>query len=175
MNRPATFLLRHPARLIGAALLILAIALGWQAALAARSTLTGIVTAVKDGDTIEITSNGSTTTVRLKHVDCPEKGQDYSKRAKQFTSDFCYGKTVRVETTGKKDRYGRVIGVVYRTDGANLNLSLVSAGYAWHFKKYSKDRQYAKAEQEARKARRGLWASDFPVAPWDWRKLRRSR
>lgn len=142
---------------------------------AAGITLTGIVTAVKDGDTIEITSNGMTATVRLEHIDCPEKGQDFSKRAKQFTSDFCYGKPVRVETRGKKDRYGRVIGVVYRADGANLNLSLVNAGYAWHFRKYSKDRRYAQAEEAARKARRGLWASDFPIAPWDWRKMRRNR
>ena len=142
---------------------------------AAGITLTGIVTAVKDGDTIEITANGVTTTIRLEHVDCPEKGQDFGKRAKQFTSDFCYGKAVRVETRGKKDRYGRVIGVVYRADGANLNLALVNTGYAWHFRKYSKDLTYARAEEAARKARLGLWASDFPIAPWDWRKLRRSR
>jgi endonuclease YncB( thermonuclease family) len=138
-------------------------------------SLSGIVTAVKDGDTIEIISNGLTTTVRLEHIDCPEKGQDFGKRAKQFTSNFCYGKSVRVETRGQKDRYGRVIGVVYLADGANLNLALVDAGYAWHFRKYSKDRTYARAEDAARKARLGLWASDFPIAPWDWRKMHRNR
>lgn len=155
---------------------VLLLLIGWMCCFSLLAQgLSGRVTAIKDGDTIEITSGTSTTTVRLEHIDCPEKGQDFGKRAKQYTSDLCYGKYVRVESRGKKDRYGRVIGVVYLEDGVNVNLSIVAAGYAWHFKKYSSNRSYAKAEVEARKARRGLWASDFPVAPWDWRKMKRGR
>jgi len=47
---------------------------------------------------------------------------------------------------------------------------LVKAGYAWHYKQYSKDARFVPAETEARLARRGLWAVGTPVAPWDWRQ-----
>jgi len=43
-------------------------------------------------------------------------------------------------------------------------------GYAWHYKKYSTDTTYAKAEQQARLARKGLWRIDYPAAPWDFRR-----
>ncbi|HPG42173.1 MAG TPA: hypothetical protein PLI87_22500, partial [bacterium] len=47
------------------------------------------------------------------------------------------------------------------------------AGYAWHFKKYSKDEGLAALEQDARKAGKGLWADKNPIAPWEFRKLMR--
>jgi hypothetical protein len=30
-------------------------------------------------------------------------------------------------------------------------------------------------EQEAREAKKGVWADPHPLPPWEWRKLRRSR
>ncbi|CAG0912171.1 unnamed protein product, partial [Cyprideis torosa] len=42
--------------------------------------------------------------------------------------------------------------------------------YAWHYRKYSKDPNLQALEDEARKAKRGLWADPDPVAPWDWRR-----
>jgi len=35
--------------------------------------------------------------MRSNGIDCPEKGQDFGARAKQPTSDLCFGKIVRVE------------------------------------------------------------------------------
>jgi micrococcal nuclease len=47
---------------------------------------------------------------------------------------------------------------------------VVRAGRAWHFKKYSSDTTLAAAENEARAAKRGLWADEQePFAPWEWR------
>ncbi len=44
-------------------------------------------------------------------------------------------------------------------------------GLAWHDPRYApKAKEYAEAEAEARKEKRGLWSDDKPVAPWDWRK-----
>jgi hypothetical protein len=45
-----------------------------------------------------------------------------------------------------------------------INLEMVRAGFAWHYKQYSKDRQLAAAEVAAREARRGLWADKAPAA-----------
>ena len=32
--------------------------------------------------------------VRLNGIDCPERGQPFGSRAKQFTADLAFGKTV---------------------------------------------------------------------------------
>ena len=60
-----------------------------------------------------------------------------------------------------------------------MNLEQISAGLAWHYKKYQKeqtpnDRElYSEAEIEARAARLGLWHDPEPVPPWDYRKAGR--
>jgi endonuclease YncB( thermonuclease family) len=68
------------------------------------------------------------------------------------------------------DRYGRILGDVFTPDGQSLNQELVRAGYAWWFRRYSKDIVLAQLEEEARIAKRGLWADPHAVPPWEWRK-----
>ena len=64
--------------------------------------------------------------------------------------------------------------------GRDVNLELVKAGMAWHYKYYERDqspenrKQYAGAEVEARKARRGLWEMVSPTPPWDFRRSQRA-
>lgn len=126
---------------------------------------------VIDGDTITVlTQNKKQYKVRLAHIDCPEKGQAFGNQAKQFTSEFCFGKTITVLHDGKKDRNGRIIGIVLNEAGENLNQALVKAGLAWHFKKYSDQIIYSQLELNARLAGLGLWQDAHPVEPWVWRK-----
>lgn len=135
-------------------------------------TLSGKVIAVKDGDTIEILYEGKPLTIRFAHIDCPElkKRQPYANAAKQFTSDKCFGQVVMVQHNKKYDRYKRLTGVVINAKGANVNMELVKAGYAWHYKKYSSDMAYDEVEIIARQNKLGLWADSNPVPPWEWRK-----
>jgi micrococcal nuclease len=132
----------------------------------------GKVVGVKDGDTIEVLVDGRAVVVRFEHVDCPEigGGQPYGRVAKKFVSDLCFGKEVKLVSKGTKDRYGRLIAVVFTGDGVNVNLELVKNGLAWHYKKYSKNEDYAKAEILAREKRINIWSFAEPVAPWEWRK-----
>jgi endonuclease YncB( thermonuclease family) len=44
---------------------------------------------------------------------------------------------VTVRVTGK-DRYGRTLGTIILPDGKNVNEEIGRAGFAWHYKKYSK-------------------------------------
>ena len=130
------------------------------------------VVGVKDGDSIEVLdSNRQNIIVRLSHVDCPEYGQPYSAEAKRFTSDFCFNKKVVLEQTDE-DQYGRLVCEVF-VDGESLNLALVENGFAWHFDRYSDDPDFADAEKQARKAKKGLWEDKRPVPPWEWRKRKR--
>jgi endonuclease YncB( thermonuclease family) len=133
------------------------------------------VVGVKDGDTIVVLLDGNVQeTIRLAHVDCPEKKQAFGMRAKQFASNFCFGKTVKIVETARRDRSGRMIASVY-VNKQCLNQALVSNGLAWHFKKYSKDMSYDVLEQKARASKIGLWSDPNPTAPWDWRKSKKKK
>ena len=132
----------------------------------------GLVVGVKDGDTIEMIIDGKGTTIRLKDIDCPEKKQPYGQAAKAYASKLAYGKYATLTDNKKKDRNGRIIATVH-IGSLNLNEEMVIAGLAWHFKKYSKSMDIARLEVGARRAKRGLWAEQSPIAPWDYRKSRR--
>ena len=71
------------------------------------------------------------------------------------------------------DRYGRTVATVYLEDGRELNLELLKAGFAWHYKRYSNRQDYANAENQARAERLGLWAEKNLTPPWEWRRQRR--
>lgn len=131
------------------------------------------VIGVKDGDTVEILMDGKPQVVRLSHIDCPEKKQPFGNNAKQFASDLCFGKKVKLSTGWKKDRNKRLLAEIILLNGKNLNKELVKNGFAWHYKKYSKDNSYDDLEKQARKQKLGLWNDKNPTAPWEWRKSRR--
>ena len=148
-------------------LLLLALTL-CLATLSAR-TLTGKVTAIKDGDTIVVLKGKTTHTIRLDGIDCPEKKQAFGARARQFTAHEVFGKKVRVEYQSL-DRYQRILGTVFYENGQNLNQELLKAGLAWHYKAYNKDIRLANLENTARSKRLGLWAEKQPVPPWKFRR-----
>ncbi len=107
---------------------------------------------------------------RLHGIDCPEKRQAFGNRAKQFTSTLVFGTTVTVQFVDR-DRYGRTVGEVLLPDGRSLNHELVRAGPAWMYRRYTNDQSLNDLEEEARVARRGLWADPHPIPPWEWRMV----
>jgi endonuclease YncB( thermonuclease family) len=135
------------------------------------------VVGVADGDTITVLDGRTEVKVRLYGIDCPTGHQAFGNRAKQFTSDFVFGQVVDVDPV-TKDRYGRTVGVV-RVRGKTLNEELVRVGMAWVCIECCKQptcREWSRLQEEARKAKRGLWADRNPVPPWEFRKeKRRSR
>jgi len=133
------------------------------------SQFTAKVIGVTDGDTIVVLDeNNKQTKIRLEGIDCPESGQDFGSRAKQATVELCFQKTVIVEQTGT-DRYNRMLANVY-VNGICVNKELLRLGMAWHYKQYNKNEELAKIEQEARVAKVGLWSTQDPIPPWEWRR-----
>ena len=128
------------------------------------------VIGIKDGDTFVVLIDGKEQVVRLEHIDCPEKKQPFGTKAKQFASDLCFGKNVLLNHNNKYDRSKRLIAEVILINGININKELVSNGFAWHFKKYSDNQEYAELEVKARNTQVGIWSEPNPTAPWDWRK-----
>ena len=131
------------------------------------------VVRITDGDSLRVLHEQTEVEIRLEGIDCPEHGQAFGNRAKQAASELAFGKTVTVRPTGK-DQYGRTLADIVLPDGKSLNQELVRLGYAWWFRKYSKDETLGRLEAEARQAKRGLWADPKPVAPWEWRKEQRT-
>ncbi len=150
--------------------LFLGIALIASQALAAD--FTGRVVGVSDGDTITVMHSGKGERIRLHGIDCPEKRQAFGKRAKQFTSNLVFAKTVTVQGVDR-DRYGRTVGEVLLPDGRSLNRELVRAGLAWMYRRYTNDQSLSDLEEEARVAGLGLWADPHAVPPWEWRVMRK--
>jgi len=134
---------------------------------------TGKVIKVLDGDTVTVLRGKESVKIRLWGIDTPERKQAFGTKAKKFTSKLVFGKIVTVE---EKDigRYGRVVGVVKLSDGTNLNQELVKNGFAWWYRQFAKkDKTLPKLEEEARKARRGLWSQKNPIPPWKFRRLKK--
>jgi micrococcal nuclease len=138
-----------------------------------EADFTGLVARVVDGDTIAVMRGNEPVKVRLEGIDAPETGQPFGTKAKQALSGKIFGQIVMIKVTGK-DRYGRTLGVVW-LGSRDINLELVAEGWAWHFKRYSKDKALADAEKDARAKKSGLWADAHPIAPWDWRRTEKER
>lgn len=146
---------------------------------ATAAEVRGRVVGVADGDTITVLVDGhDSVKVRLAGIDAPEKAQPFGKVSKKHLSDRVFGRPVTVEWT-KKDKYGRVIGRVM-TDGEDVCLDQVRSGLAWHYKHYANEQPagqrtaYAAAEEQARRAKAGLWIQPNPVPPWEFRHPERA-
>ncbi|AYV46274.1 nuclease [Caulobacter flavus] len=114
--------------------------------------------AVHDGDTLRCDGER----VRLFGVDAPEL-----RRGQTPAEPFAYearDELIRL-TRGRvgcrpveRDRYGRVVAKCWSSTSPDVNAALIRSGLATEYKRYSKG-LYAKAEAEARSARRGQWAA----------------
>ena len=148
------------------------------AGVAHADTLLGRVVGVADGDTVTVLdANRVQHKIRLQGIDAPEKAQPFGTRSKQSLSDMCFDRQARIATQGR-DRYGRTIGRIYCfTPGVktevDANAEQVRRGMAWVFDRYATDRALYNLQDDARSARRGLWADQSPTPPWEWRKSRR--
>lgn len=102
----------------------------------------------------------------------------------------------KMDTGRSVDRYGRIVCVPYleqhysssifedpnnkthRTHCAresiaifrNIELEMVLNGWAWVLDRYGPDERYFDALEDARKQKRGIWAYDNNIHPWEFKK-----
>jgi micrococcal nuclease len=157
------------ARLIGVGLLVFSLVAILSCS--GSETFSGKCVGVADGDTITVLKKGKAVRIRLYGIDCPERGQDFYRAAKTFTSEHAYGKIVHVAPVDQ-DAYGRVVAWV-SVNGTNLNKELVAAGLAWWYKRYApNEKELANLEKKARREKVGIWSHPHPVPPWEFRQER---
>ncbi|MEN9361664.1 MAG: hypothetical protein RL095_3199 [Verrucomicrobiota bacterium] len=127
---------------------------------------------VADGDTLRLKDeDGATIKLRLKGIDAPEFRplQAHGDISRQALLDKIKGKQIEVLLVSK-DQYERDLGVAYY-QGINLNEEQVRLGNAWSYA-YKRDPEFARMkalEQEARVAKKGLWALPNPQNPRQFR------
>ncbi|WP_076367708.1 thermonuclease family protein [Phaeovulum vinaykumarii] len=140
------------------------------AQLAWSETIAGTASVI-DGDTLEIHG----TRIRLSAIDAIESRQlctrsdgrkwNCGKDAAFALANKIGRAPISCDVSGT-DRYRRSVAVC-SLRGEDLNGWLVENGWAVAYRRYGTD--YVPAEDRARAAGRGIWASNF-VMPWDWRR-----
>lgn len=139
-----------------------------------EESMVGKVTKVIDGDSIRVRPEGEEVDaeIQLEGTDAPELKQPYGDASREALAKRIMDQEVRL-TWVKKDNFGRRLAQVYLKD-EHINATMIRDGHSWHFKRYNQSPKLAALETEAKDAKRGLWGTEKPMAPWDWRKENRS-
>ncbi|MDQ3008784.1 MAG: thermonuclease family protein [bacterium] len=131
------------------------------------------VVSVTDGDTIKVSIDGKTETVRLVGINSPETvdprkpvecfGQQASAKLKQLVT----GQQVSLErdsTQSDRDRYGRLLRFVFLEDEQDVGLLMLTDGFAVEALYSTTPHQYhdlyVLAENSAKASKVGLWADE---------------
>jgi endonuclease YncB( thermonuclease family) len=118
----------------------------------------------RDGDSLVL--NGAE--VRLHGIDAPELDQTCGsaegsypcgRQARNALRDLLRGRTITCKSF-ETDRYGRAVSVC-RDGELEINRELVRRGWAIAYFRHST--AYARAQKEARAARRGIWQGAFEM------------
>ncbi|XP_066359838.1 probable staphylococcal-like nuclease CAN2 isoform X2 [Miscanthus floridulus] len=137
-----------------------------------------------------------------KGIDAPELKMASGKESRNALVKLIGVKRVTIYVYGQ-DQFGRYVGDIYcdnvfiqvkhelcshnlwfygfNYDVINVCLDsgvfqeqMLKSGHVWLFKTYDKRPEFAQWEREARAACRGLFASENPEKPWDWRRDQRN-
>jgi hypothetical protein len=120
----------------------------------------GVVSRVVDGDTIDVTTDGGSLTVRLVTTNSPEQGECLADRALDHLVDTLEGVGVTLEIVGT-DQFGRTLAHVFE-GSRHLNLEMVELGLSLASTPDTGDSHGSailKAERQAYETGTGLWAA----------------
>lgn len=139
-------------------------------------------------------------TVRFGFIDAPEMAQPGGQDAKDFLERIVGGQWLdlviltKMDTGRVVDRHRRVVATPYlrqvnsgvggllslrgptgmRSDETylcrNIELEMVLNGWAWVLDRYEPDERYFKALADAQRSRRGIWAWNDNIHPWEFKK-----
>jgi len=120
---------------------------------------TADVERVIDGDTIDVTIDGTLWRVRYFGVDTPERGDRCFREATDRNTQLIGEEVLLLPDQRDEDEFGRLLRYVFTADGTSVDATLVAEGfgYAW-----TRDGRYKEAiislEDDAEAAGRGcLW------------------
>ena len=125
-------------------IIALSILLFSSLALTKQSILTGIVTHVRDGDTIEV----GNVPIRLSGISAPEMNEALGEASRNFMIQLVRAKRVRCELNGEKT-YDRFVGICYLAN-RDIGAEIIEAGLALDCPRFSKGRYRSQETDLAR-------------------------
>ncbi|EOB5036985.1 thermonuclease family protein [Campylobacter upsaliensis] len=134
--------------------------------------LTGKVSRVIDGDTIELLAKENPYNhitklkIRLYGIDAPELKQAYGKEAKEYLSALVLKQEVSL-IIENKDKYERIVGTIF-LKGKDINKEMVKNGYAHAYESFSK--KYLAEQADAKMFKLGLWQDKRVMSPSEFRR-----
>jgi len=136
------------------------------------------VVRVVDGDTIEVSFNGKTETVRFIGINTPETVDPrkpvecYGERASAAAKEMLTSETVWLESDpsqSDRDKYNRLLRYVWTDDAVvDFGKVMISTGFAYEYTydvPYKYQAVYKQSQKDAEQKKLGLWADNAcPVA-----------
>ncbi len=135
----------------------------------AENVLSGKVTSVIDGNTIEMkTDDNELYKIMLYGIDSPELDQEFGEKAKKFLEKMILDKKVNVTIQGK-DRWGNRLGIILIEGTIDPRYELLEAGLAWTSER-DPIQELEAIKDKARDKGKGLWKEQDPTPPWVFRR-----
>lgn len=137
-----------------------------------EGVLSGPFVSIIDGDSFKVKVQGAVMEVRLQGIDTPEHDQPFGNEARGILESIIDGEHL-VLVFDDVDRYGRIVASVWVAN-LDVNREMIRRGAAWFDSHYARDPSLYDDEQDAREAKRGLWALplEHRIEPWVWRRQR---
>ena len=138
----------------------------------------GIVTEVRDGQSIVVTVAGRKLNVQLRGVAAPVLIQEFGGLSRLHLSNLILDKPVEVQFSQMQSE--QVIARVIWND-LDVGLQVIRDGAAWFDKvgnhTLTEDERalYSEAERLARSESRGLWSDGSPMPPWEWKRAQEAK
>ena len=124
----------------------------WPITLFAQAELTGQITHVRDGDTIEV----GDIAIRLNGLTCDERGRVLGDRATAYLRSQILGKTATCTLNGERT-YDRLVGRCATEDIGDIGAHLITQQLCGRCERYDPGSEYAQAQREA-----GPYAGTIP-------------
>ena len=140
-------------------IVIIALSLVFFPSGARADRLAGKVISIGDAHLLKVQLKGRKQYVRLWGITCAERKEPAGEKARKFSGDNSFGKTVVIiEKT--EPRREEIEAEVILPSGVNLNHQLVKEGLCkWDRETAPQDKDLEKQEKEAVAHKRGVWAN----------------
>lgn len=138
----------------------------------------GVVTEVRDGQSIVVLVGGRKLNVQLRGVAAPVLIQDFGGLSRLHLSNLILDKPVEVQFSQLQSE--QVVARVIWND-LDIGLQVIRDGAAWfdkvgnHTLTDDERALYSEAERLARNEMRGLWSDGSPMPPWEWKRAQEAR
>ena len=136
------------------------------------ANLVGYIGRAWGGDNFEFGDSSALHYFFITGVDCPEPGQPFFNRAKQFLLKRYRDKILELTIDDYDDlkrEFGHAIHIDEEGVATDVGLDLIKHGMAWYDgNEFEGSEAYREAFEDAKREKIGLWAQPNPLPPWEF-------